>query len=498
MPRRYVPVERDQQFLMPPSLAEWLPEDDLAFFVVNAVKDLDLSGFHARRPEGTVGRPSFDPEMMVALILHAYARGIRSSRQIESALVHDVGFKVVTANHKPDHATIARFRAGFEAELEGLFVGVLALCVNAGLVDPRLVALDGTKMAADASASRNVSRDALEEFAHKVFEDAARIDAEEDELYGKDKRGDELRDDLKDPEVRKRWIREQLEEMGLAKGSKKKVNLTDPDSQVMKTPQGYLQGFNAQTVVTEAQIVVASAVTTDNCDYGQLVPMLTLAADNLAAAGSQDEIATAVADNGYLTTDNLDADLPIDLLIAPTAKKHLAKAVAELVPDCSQDDYVAKMEAIEAQTKRRIEVLTRANAKEITMKQAHEELGLRPAHTYVLARRLRERGPEALTPKMMPRRRRPGPKHRMLERFKQPGALETYAVRAQSVEPVFGHTKHNRGFSRFMRRGQSACNSEFNLIMATHNLLKLWSASKRVVKAKFSDAMPCHYLRVTG
>lgn len=487
MPHRYIPVERDQPFLMPPSMADWLPEDDLAWFVIESVGDLDLSAFHAARRDDGWGRPSFDPAMMVALLLYAYARGIRSSRQIERALVRDVGFRVVSDNQTPDHSTIARFRARFECELEDLFVGVLALCVNGGLVDAKLVAVDGTKMAADASAMRNVSRQALEEFARRVFDEAARIDAEEDELYGKDKRGDELRDDLKDPEVRRRWIKDQLDEMGLTKDAKKKVNLSDPDSEVMKTPQGFVQGYNAQAVVTEDQIVIAAAVTSEHNDYDQLVPMVAAAQDNLAAAGAVQEIAVAVADNGYLTEENIDCDLGIDLLIAPTSRKHVAEAVDDLAPDTSLQEHEAKVRTAMAEGHRRIEVLTRANNNEMTMKQAQTELALKQAHTYALAARLRHCGPEALMPKSAPTPARASPKRRMLERFSQPGALELYAIRGTSVEPVFGQTKYNRGFTRFMRRGRAACNSEFTLMMTTHNLLKLWRHQRAALLARLSQ-----------
>ena len=485
---RYMPVERDQQFLMPPSVAEWLPKGDLAWFVIESTRDLDLESFRRERRDDGVGRPSFDPEVMVAVLLYAYARGFRSSRQIEKALLYDVGFRVVAANHKPDHSTIARFRVRFQDQLEGLFVGILGLCVDAGLVDPRLVVVDGTKMAADASGAKNVSREEFEEFIRQAFDEAERIDREEDELYGKDKRGDELRDDLKDPEARERWLKERLEELGLTKGSGSgkgrgddKVNMTDPKSRVMKTPTGFVQGYNAQAVVTEEQIVVAAAVVSETNDFGQLVPMLTEAKANLVEAGSDEVIDTALADKGYLSLSNLDAPLGIDLVIAPASKRNIPKALAEPDEDEELARYEAHMQQVEEVLELQIDVLSRANNKEMPMKEAREALGLSLSQTYVRAKTLREGGPEALRPRRLPSPPRRSSRRIMLDRFSQPGTLELYGKRARTIEPVFGQLKHNRGFRRFMRRGLDACNSEFSLMMSTHNLLKLWRASRSAI-----------------
>ena len=472
MPRRYVPLRRDQRFLLPPDMSEWLDDDDLALFLIETVGRFDLSPFHDARPSGA-GRPSFDPEMMVTLLLYAYARGIRSSRAIESALRYDIGFKVVAATLVPDHSTISRFRARFERAIEALFAEVLELCVESGLVRPQVVAIDGTKIGADASGAKNIDIDQLRDYARRTLEEAAAIDAAEDEAYGKDKRGDELREDLRDPEALQRWLDEKLG----PKDKPKKVNMTDPSSRVMKTPGGFIQGYNVQVAVTQDQIVLGAAVTNERNDCGQLVPMITTAADNLARAGGEG-IEIVVADNGYLSEANLDAGLGVDLLIAPTSKRHLQTELDALVPDTSMMQHQAKLATAETEMRRRIEILTLANERSITMREAKERIGLSTSQTYVLAKQLREKGVQALQPKKLPRPPRPSSKRRMLERFSQPGALETYALRARTVEPVFGHIKHNRGFRRFMRRGQAACNSEFMLLMTVHNLMKLHRSVK--------------------
>ena len=187
----FKPVDRDQPFLLPPDVRDWLPAGHLAWLVIEAVEQLDLAELRAGYRLGGAGRAAYDPQMLIAVLLYAYAIGVRSSRAIERACETDVAFRVIAAHQRPDHATIARFRAAHESVLTGLHVQVLGLCVNAGLINPRMVAIDSTKLAANASSSANVTREQLEELAQKTFADAARIDAEEDARYGSDRRGDE-------------------------------------------------------------------------------------------------------------------------------------------------------------------------------------------------------------------------------------------------------------------------------------------------------------------
>ena len=155
MARDYLRVDRDQPFLLPPSMRDWLPEDHLAWFVLDVVDRLDTSALHARHPRGGVGRRAYDPDMLLALLLYAYCMGVRSSRQIERLCVVDVAFRVLAAGHRPDHTTIARFRQGHEDIAVQLFVDVLMLCAEAGLVRLGVVAIDGTKVEADASMKAN-------------------------------------------------------------------------------------------------------------------------------------------------------------------------------------------------------------------------------------------------------------------------------------------------------------------------------------------------------
>ena len=189
---------------MPPSLREWLPDGHLAWFVVAAVEELDLSGFYAAYRGDGHGRAAHDPGMMVALLLYAYATGRRSSRAIERACVDDVAVRVVAANQRPDHCTIARFRQRHEAALAGLFGDVLALCAEAGLVGVAVLALDGTKVQANASQHQNLDYDQI---AREILAEADAVDRAEDERFG-DRRGDELPPELSTEQGRRGWLRD--------------------------------------------------------------------------------------------------------------------------------------------------------------------------------------------------------------------------------------------------------------------------------------------------
>jgi transposase len=184
---------------MPPDPREWLPEGHLAWFILETVRELDLAPFYASYRQDGWGRAAFEPEMMLSLLLYAYARGERSSRGIERRCVEDVAYRVIAAQQAPDHATIARFRVRHEEALAELFTEVLSLCKEAGLVKVGLIAIDGTKVHANASHHSNLG---YEQLAREILKEAARIDAAEDELYG-EKRGDELPEHLRTSEGRR-------------------------------------------------------------------------------------------------------------------------------------------------------------------------------------------------------------------------------------------------------------------------------------------------------
>lgn len=446
--------DRDQIYLMPPSIREWVPEGDLAWFIIDAVAQMDLKAFYWKyRPDGR-GQVAFDPSMMTALLLYAYSVGIRSSRQIERLCERDIGFKVIAANQVPDHSTIARFRQENGKELEAIFLDVLKLCAKAGLVKVGVVALDGTKIAANAALEANRTYEHIEKEVKKMLTEAGRTDREEDNLYGKDKRGDELPEELRERRSRLRRLQEckqRLEEeakvaaaqqqekieareaeeseTGRKKRGRKpheptgepvaeaKANPTDPDSRIMKTQSGYVQGYNGQAVVGEGQIIMAAELTMQENDINQLHPMVEKAQKNVAEVTQKKEgIGVVLADAGYCSKTNLGK-------IAPQGPEHLI---------ATQKDW-------------------------------------------------KQRQVEASSPP--PRGRIP---HDLSERDRMERKLRTkrgralYKKRSQMVEPVFGQIKARRGIRTFMRRGFEACAQEWKLICATHNLLKLWRSGKVV------------------
>jgi transposase len=437
----FVACDRDQELLLPPSLREWLPEDHLAWFVIDAVEELDLGAFYAAYRGDGWGRAAFDPKMMVALLLYAYAVGERSSRQIERRCREDVGFRVITANAVPDHATIARFRARHERALAGTFVQVLALCAKAGLVSVGVVALDGSLLAGNALPGATRSYGAICAGVERMLAEAAAADAAEDERLG-EARGDELPAELADPRSRRERLRrckEQLEqeqaaeeaacqanlewraaweaEHGRRVGGRKptppdpaalagrKVNTTDPDTRLMKRAGGKsVQGYNAQIVASPEQIILAAKVTQSHNDGDQLAPMVAQTAETLHEAGIEEPVGTVLADGGYWNSPAISdvREQGIEVLI-PTQDRRRTKP-RTLAP--RQGEEAQRIEA-------------------------------------VLAR---------------------------------PEGQALYRRRQQIVEPVFAQTKVIRRGDRFLRRGLAACQAEWTLIAATHNMLKLWRA----------------------
>ena len=457
MPQNFIACDRDQPLLLPPDLRDWLDEDHLAWFVIEAIEELDLEPFYAAYRADGHGAAAHEPTMMLTLLAYSYAVGERSSRQIERRCREDIAFRVICANQVPDHATIARFRARHEEALADLFGQMLGLCADADLVSVGVLAVDGTKLA--ASASNHTSR-SYEQIAQEILAEAGRIDAAEDELHG-EARGDELPEHLASREGRRAWLREAKErlereratkeepvprdrsqrlelcrrrlvedwqterqanrdyeayrERGVMKDGRRfgrppdphtppaqpegKINLTDPDSKNMKAFRGYVQGYNAQAVTTERQIIIAAEIAPDGLDFAQLDPMITAAERELEAAGVTERPGVVLADAGYWSNDHIDAlrERAITPIVAP---------------------------------------------------DAHSREG--------------------------PRKTRLGGPYDFMRRvLATDKGAELYSRRQWMVEPVFADIKQNRRAGRFKRRGRAAVRSEWRLIAATHNLLKL-------------------------
>jgi transposase len=416
MPYNFLPCNRDQAYLLPPSVRDWLPENHPAWFVIDAVEQMDLSALYARHRADGWGAAGFEPKMMTTLLLYAYCTGERSSRRIEMSCAvrralwlceRDIAFRVIAANQRPDHSTISRFR---------------------------------------------------------------QADAKEDALYGKDRRGDELPEELQSRKGRLARLKECLERLAreasgksaeaarkieqrrseeAATGKKKrgrkpgdpdaavragaKANVSDqeradycarPESRIksaqitardMKTAKGYVQGYNAQAVSTAEQIIAAADVTQEANDAGQPAGMLAQAQSNAAAVGMAGKIGTGLMDAGYWSEKNVE-DLSgrgaPEVLIATTKDWKQRKALRECSP------------------------------------------------------------PRGRVPKHL------GARERMERKLLTKRGRALYRLRSQTIEPIFGQIKTVRGCDRFMRRGHEAARSEWRLICGAHNLPKLFRSGK--------------------
>jgi transposase len=443
----FVGVDREQPFLLPPSVADWLPEGHLAWFVIDAVGRFDLSEFKAAYREDGRGGAAHDPAVMVALLLYSYCVGNVSSRRIEAACEVDVAYRVVAGNLVPDHTTVARFRARHQDALAGLFTQVLAMCAAAGMAKVGVVALDGTKMGAPASLGANRTRDAIARQVGELLAQAQAEDAAEDALFGEGLRGDELPAGLRrraerlarlqaakarleaEDAARAREYEEHLAERAAKeaatgkklrgrkpkppgekakrKGKKKpQANTTDPESRAQSTKNGWVQGYNAQAVANEDQVIVAAEVVQDANDQGQLNPMMAKARSELDAAGVADDVGVMLADAGYCSEE----------------------ALSQLDPE-GPDCYIAAR----------------------NMRHGKDRVG--------------RRGPLPKDATLV---------DKMDRKVSRKAGRELYDKRKQIIEPVFGQIKTCQGIRAFARRGLAAAKAEWRLVAASHNLLKLW------------------------
>ena len=290
MAKIFRPYTPDQLLLLPPSLREWLPDDHPVYFVNDLVETLDLEPMLSIYDEER-GFPPYHPMLMTKLIVYGYVRGVRSSRKVQRACLEDVAFRVLAVGQSPDFRTIAAFRARHLAALEGLFAQVVDLCREAGLVTLGHLAVDSTKIRAHASKHKAMSyarmkaeEERLRADLRRWFEECDEVDAAEDELYGPDKTGDELPEELADPKRRLQKIQEAkaaLEADAKAAGkdepeAKAQRNFTDPDSRIMvSSDKAFIQAYNCQAAVdADSQVIVVAQVSQTAPDQGQLVPLV--------------------------------------------------------------------------------------------------------------------------------------------------------------------------------------------------------------------------------
>jgi transposase len=452
MSKTYREWSPDQAYMFPPSPREWLPEDDLVYFIVETVAALDLSSIFAHYDRELRGQPPFHPRMMVALLLYCYATGTRSSRKIMRRCQTDVACRVIVGEDVPDFRTISDFRKTHLARLEGLFLEVLKLCAVAGLTRVGTIALDGTKIKANASRHKAMSYDRMKEEEKRLAEEIARLmaeaeatDAAEDQTHGRDRRGDEIPDELKRRTDRLAKIKaakalleqrartEAKEEAARreAEGKqppakppaeavpepKDQINFTDPESRIMKTSnKGWDQCGNAQAVANENQIILSADVTEQANDKRQVIPMVDQTLENLKGAGVKQAVVVAVMDSGYYSEANTEGleEREIDPYIATERLKH-NQEIPPVPRGRIPKDYTAQQ--------------------------------------------------------------------RMARKLHTVKGRATYAKRKGIIEPIFGQLKQVLGFRQFSLRGLASMCGEWRLICAVHNLLKLWRHGRAAATA---------------
>jgi transposase len=431
MGKCYRPYYPDEDLLLPPSLREWLPENHLSYFVSDVVDNLDLSAMDAVYGSEKRGQPPYDPQMMTKVLLYGYCVGVFSSRRIEKRLVEDIAFRILAAGNQPNFRTISDFRKIHLKTLSGLFEQVLKIALEAGAMKLGRVALDGTKMKANASKHKAMSYDRMQEKDKQIraevkqlLEQAEAADAEEDERHGKDRRGDELPEELQRRESRLKKIREakraleaRAREKATAEGADPKAatpkendqyNFTDPESRIMKGADGFVQGYNAQAVVEPTlQLIVGQAVTDATNDKQQLMPMVKTMEEQSGQRPQE-----VLADSGYCSEKNLE-----QLNADQNPERHIM-------------GYIA------------------------TERQKHDEY-----------RKPCPRGP---LPKGATR------VELMKRKLQTKAGKAIYAARKTIVEPVFGQIKHARGFRQFLLRGIDKVRGEWSLVCLTHNILKFY------------------------
>lgn len=430
MDKTFRPYDPDQMLLMPPSLSDWVPENHLARFVSELVDTLDLSAIEDTYVEER-GYPPYHPRMMVKVLLYAYCTGTYSSRRIAAKLADSVAFRFLAAENRPDFRTISDFRKRHGEALTGLFDQVLRLCRRAGLVKLGRVAIDGTKVRANASKHKAMSYGRMKEketaLRHEIralLQRAEEVDREEDRRYGAERSGEELPVELARRESRLRKIREakvaleaEAREKARVEGKdprtarpaeKAQRNFTDPESKIQKTGDGFIQGYNAQVAVDEkSQIIVSQHVTLAAVDANQLEPAVRSIRRSLRRKPK-----AILADAGYWSEEN----------VRELEKKRIEPFIA-------------------------------------TGRQKHGEPVL-PAP--------RGRPPQGLTLR-----------ERMARKLRTVRGRRAYSRRKGIVEPVFGQIKQARSFRQFLRRGLAHVRQEWALVCTGHNLLKLHLAGVR-------------------
>ena len=460
-PRNLRPYNQDQMELFPPSVRSLIEDDHLCMVVNDVVKAMDLSCLYQKISHE--GNPAYHPAMMLKVLFYAYARGIFSSRNIAQAVRENIPFIFLAAWQKPDFRTISDFRKNNLKELGLLFAQTVQLCNQLGMVKLGHVAIDGTKIKANASDAKTYDIRRIEKKIERWMEQAAAIDQKQDALYGSDKTGDEIPEEIRDQSKRIEKLKElkkRLEESG-----KEKINKTDPDAVFMKTGNGITTSYNAQASTdTEKQVIVASDVTNQASDVEQLLPMVEQTEENTSG-----EIEECSADAGYSSGENIKAmeERKIDAYIPD--REYQAQQRGKTTDDFhkehfiyneNQDCYICP----EGESLPFSHFQKRKNKKPLRIYRGRNCVA---CHFFGVCTSHKNGRTISRHPYEKELRQ-------MRQKLDSKSGKAIYSKRKHTVEPPFGHIKSIMGFTSFMLRGIDKVKGEFKLVSAAHNLRKIW------------------------
>lgn len=466
---KFKPLKKDQLLLLPPFLEEFIPENHLARVVSEIVDSLDTSNIELKYSE--LGQNAYHPKIILKILFYGYATGIRSGRKIATKCETDTAFMYLAQMYKPDFRTINDFRKDNIKEIEHYFVDIIKICQELGLVKIGSIAIDGTKIRANATSSRSKDKEGYEKWLQKVEEEireilkeAEKTDEEEDRKYG-DRRGDELPESLRKKEHLKEKIKQVLKNFG--KDKEEKINLTDPDANYMQEKKGVVRAsYNCQVSVAEDQIIVGAAVSKEANDRTELTKMIEFTEENLG-----EEVKTIVADSGYSSYDNYEylrkreknAYIPDQYFEKVKNKEYEEQKYhrENFTYDKECDCYICPEGKTLTRYKKRISNKGRRKWKQVIYKGTEcMECSVKnlctkqKARTY--ARELREDLQEEMREKLLTKE-----------------GSKKYKWRLYTAEPPFGHFKHNLGYKRFLLRTLEKVQAEFKLMCIGYNLMKI-------------------------
>ena len=460
-PKNVRAYSQHQMQMFPPSVRSLIEDDHLCLVVDDVVKVLDLSCLYQKiSPEGN---PAYHPAMMLKILFYSYASGIFSSRKIAKAMRENIAFIYLSAWQQPDFRTISDFRKNNLNELKELFVQVVMLCKQMGMVKLGHVSIDGTKVKANASDAKTYDNQRFEKEINRLLEQADEVDDREDQHYGVDQSGDELPESIRNQNERISKLKQLQKE--LAESEKEKINTTDADAVFMKTSNGIKTSYNGQAAVDqEHQVIVAADVTNQPADVEQLIPMIDQAEEN-----TSDDIEACSADSGYSSGENLKEleDRPVEVYIPDRdyqaqarGKKHGSFHKNEFVYDDQRDLYICP------------------EGEELVFSHLQKRNGKQPLVIYQCksCRKCQFFGQCTTNDNGRTISRHPHEEQlkQMREKLDSDQGKAIYSRRKHIVEPVFGQIKSVMGFTSFLLRGLQKVKGEFNLVAIAHNLRKVW------------------------